>query len=123
MWRLGAYGDPAAVPLEVWTEALKRFKASGHTGYTHQWKSERLEDTLALCQASLDGPGLANSHKVQGGYFRVTSEPDKLLPGEILCPSYTHGTTCADCGLCNATGHKVVIPVHGAGAGKFVEVT
>jgi hypothetical protein len=34
--RLGAYGDPAAVPLAVWHAVLA--EASFWTGYTHQWK-------------------------------------------------------------------------------------
>lgn len=34
--RLGAYGDPAAVPITVWDTILEKTK--GHTGYTHQWK-------------------------------------------------------------------------------------
>jgi hypothetical protein len=36
MVRLGAYGDPYAVPFEVWAALLKR--ARGNTGYTHQWR-------------------------------------------------------------------------------------
>jgi hypothetical protein len=35
MVRLGTYGDPAMVPVEVWTALVSR--ATGHTGYTHQW--------------------------------------------------------------------------------------
>jgi hypothetical protein len=32
--RLGAYGDPLAVPSHIWRALLR--KAKGHTGYTHQ---------------------------------------------------------------------------------------
>src|SRR5262245_43317979 len=48
--RLGAYGDPAAVPSEVWDAVLER--AAGHTGYSHQWKSARLRDVTRHVQAS-----------------------------------------------------------------------
>ena len=34
--RLGAYGDPAAVPFHVWDRAL--INSAGHNGYTHQWR-------------------------------------------------------------------------------------
>ena len=36
MIRLGTYGDPAAVPLEVWNQLISM--AEGWTGYTHQWR-------------------------------------------------------------------------------------
>ena len=49
--RFGTYGDPAAVPFEVWD--ILADAARGHTGYTHQWKNcdQRLQK---LCMASVD---------------------------------------------------------------------
>jgi hypothetical protein len=38
--RFGSYGDPAAVPARVWRSL--RDGASGHTGYTHQWRRPAL---------------------------------------------------------------------------------
>lgn len=35
--RLGAYGDPAAVPVEVWQAVLRG--AAGWVGYTHAWRT------------------------------------------------------------------------------------
>jgi len=35
--RLGAYGDPAAVPFAIWAGMLEG--SSGNTGYTHQWRT------------------------------------------------------------------------------------
>lgn len=37
MLRLGTYGDPGAVPVEVWEALTKLVK--GWTGYTHQWRA------------------------------------------------------------------------------------
>ena len=37
--RLGAYGDPLAVPLRVWRNVLRR--ATTWTGYTHSWRIRR----------------------------------------------------------------------------------
>src|ERR1041384_5136938 len=34
--RLGAYGDPAAIPFEIWRVLLTT--TAGHVAYTHQWK-------------------------------------------------------------------------------------
>ena len=39
--RLGAYGDPAAVPLKVWRAVLA--DARGWTAYTHQWRAAELQ--------------------------------------------------------------------------------
>ena len=35
--RIGSYGDPAAVPKEVWDQLQARQEE--HTGYTHQWRT------------------------------------------------------------------------------------
>ena len=35
--RIGAYGDPASVPFEVWRDLTGMFKS--WTGYTHAWRS------------------------------------------------------------------------------------
>jgi hypothetical protein len=48
--RLGAYGDPAAVPRWVWEEVTRH--ASAWSGYTHQWRHGfALAD---LCMASVE---------------------------------------------------------------------
>lgn len=125
--RLGAYGDPAAVPVEVWTRVLQ--DTAGHTGYTHQWKSPRLRDVLAYCQASVDTaeefskaralpvvrPDLRPGEIVGGGTFRVLRPGETLQSGEILCPSLD-GVQCADCMMCDGTGSAIAIPAHGSGA-------
>ena len=50
--RLGAYGDPAAVPIEVWEQLLKNCES---TGYTHQWK-DCDKSYAKYCMASCDTP-------------------------------------------------------------------
>src|SRR3989344_7004286 len=52
MVRLGAYGDPAAVPAEVWSALCA--EASGWTGYTHQWR--KAPHLRQWCMASADSP-------------------------------------------------------------------
>src|SRR5215469_14123001 len=37
MLRLGSYGDPAAIPHDVWIALLAN--VVGHTGYSHQWRN------------------------------------------------------------------------------------
>jgi hypothetical protein len=119
MVRLGSYGDPAAVPLEVW-QAYTRH-AAGRTGYTHQWRSARLRDVTALCQASVDSPEQAEIATSLGlGYFRVAPVGSDALPGEIRCPASAEAgklKTCAECRMCDgAKGLPVVIDAHGIGA-------
>ena len=52
--RIGAYGDPAAIPAEVWVDLL----GSSHswTGYTHQWRQfPHLKSIFMASCESLNG--------------------------------------------------------------------
>ena len=61
--RLGAYGDPAAVPFEVWETVLK--DTARGTGYTHQWKTCS-PDFARYCMASTDSPCEAIAAQAMG---------------------------------------------------------
>jgi hypothetical protein len=74
MLRLGSYGDPAAIPHDVWTALLAG--VAGHTGYTHQWRAfpEYADILMASCdsvaervQARVWVSGHSASHPRQGG--------------------------------------------------------
>lgn len=121
--RLGAYGDPAAVPFEVWA-AILADSARG-TGYTHQWKtadSRFAQYCMASADSALEGE-LARAM----GYrtFRVGTKAESLVKGsEFLCPASKEAgqkTNCAAClacgGLSSPNKASVFIPAHGA-AGK-----
>jgi hypothetical protein len=122
--RLGAYGDPAAVPLEVWQAFVRR--TIRHTGYTHQWRRVDLADATSLCMASADS---VEDYRdaTAAGYrtFRVRTAEESLLSGEIACPAAEESgkrTTCDHCGLCKGAGSKaknIAIIVHGAGRKNF----
>jgi hypothetical protein len=123
--RLGAYGDPAAIPLEVWETLLK--DAKGFTGYSHQWKTT--EQGLArYCMASCDNVGEAIEAQAKGWRsFTVVSKDAyatrhglPVVPHSFLCPASEEGgkkLTCAECLACggNSSPNKasVYIPVHG----------
>lgn len=118
MLRLGSYGDPAAVPANVW-EALVAFTA-GHTGYTHQW---RTSDALrTLCMASCDSAFEQELATAQGWRtFRVMRQGDRMLPREIACPASKEAgakTSCSACKACGGTSAKakvnIAIIAHGA---------
>lgn len=124
MLRLGAYGDPLALPLSV-LEGLTAL-ASGYTGYSHQWEAtlgwedaERAR-AAALVMASVETREQALSATLAGyRYFRTRSAGDALPADEIDCPS-ERGVQCAECGLCSGTqrakARSVSIPLHGGTA-------
>lgn len=116
--RVGAYGDPGAVPSAVWGNLLANSK--GWTGYTHLWKSR--PDLRVWCMASVDSLAEQSiASKLGWRTFRTTR---KLLmrPTEIFCPASEemgHKTTCHQCQLCNGsenTAKSIAILMHGAGA-------
>ena len=101
--RLGAWGDPAALPLD----ALQRAIATGNggwTGYTHVWRSrpDLRPYLMASCDTQAD-----HDEAVAAGWrtFLIRSSADVPLPtGTIACPASAEAgqrTTCAQCRLCN----------------------
>ena len=126
--RFGAYGDPAAVPTEIWADIAKR--SSGHTGYTHQWKTcdQKLKD---YCMASVDTEKEFNqARNKKWRTFRVHGAGTPLLDKEFECPASKeqgYRTTCSACLACdggefNGKG-TVAIVVHGISfkSKRFIE--
>ncbi len=120
--RLGAYGDPGAVPLTVWRELTKR--ASGWTGYTHQWRRRANDGLMAYCMASVDTVAEYEEAKRRGwGTFRVRSSASEPTAEEIVCPASAeagHVATCATCLMCDGVAMRnIVIVAHGTHEAKF----
>lgn len=120
--RMGAYGDPVAIPVAAWLKLLEH--TSGHTGYTHQWRSERLAGPFkGIMQASVDTVEEHAAAKSRGWQtFRVRSETEPVLASEMMCPASEegkHAATCATCLACDGASKDVAIIVHGAKASKF----
>jgi len=117
--RLGAYGDPAAVPFEVWDLLLK--SATGWLGYTHQWKTgdQRLKQ---FCMASVDNAAeLDQAHDLGWRCFYVGRTLADKPSRSLLCPASAEAgkkMQCAECLACAGLGARhqladVFIPVHG----------
>jgi hypothetical protein len=122
--RLGAYGDPAALPEWVVRQCLNG--ADMWTGYTHAWR--RFDWLKPFVMASVDSEAEALEAKAAGWrYFRVTTEGASGLKGESLCPSESVGLQCRACGVCDGTGSarsgSIRITVHGIGSNRFTEAT
>lgn len=99
MVRLGTYGDPAAVPAQVWQDLLKLSK--GWTGYTHSpgamWK---------IVMQSADTLAQAQDFWAQGmRTFRIVQDVAEIDPErEVNCPASKEmgrRSTCEKCQLCN----------------------
>lgn len=122
--RIGAYGDPAAVPIEVWRPLLET--AGGWTAYTHQWRTAPQEFRW-WCMASVDSvEEQIQAATIGWRTFRVRMTPaDHALTSEVICPASAEGghqAVCANCSLCRGASRQakhVVIAAHGTGAKWF----
>jgi hypothetical protein len=104
--RLGAYGDPAAVPFEVWQMLISAIQPRAITGYTHQWRESFAAPYRALVMASADNVQDAIQARASGWrYFAAvpTAESAGALPGAIQCLADSKGLTCEQCGICNGS--------------------
>jgi len=130
--RLGAYGDPSAVPIHIW-ESLCRF-SKGHTGYTNSWNEPWCDQKLKkYCMASVNNEDEAQRAAENGWrYFRVKTPDMGKLKGEAVCPASQESgklLQCMDCLACDGTAKKrrgnIVINVHGVAhkIAKFEEET
>lgn len=118
--RFGAYGDPCAVPIEIW-EVLSR-EAKLWTGYTHQWRDDRFQDYQKLLMASVESEAEAIEARGMGWRtFRVAVTGTPPAAGEFHCPASSeegYRKTCEECLACdgvNGRGQRasVIIWPHG----------
>jgi len=132
MVRIGSYGDPCAVPFEVWRQVAS--KAAGRTGYTHQWREKRFEHYRSLLMASVETEEDASQARSKGWRtFRVAPHGALPMAGEFHCPAskeQSYRETCESCGACDGADNapdraSVVIYPHGppAAVKSFYRVT
>lgn len=126
--RFGAYGDPTAVPYEVWEPIVDKLKNTNGlwTGFTHSWRTcdPRFKNFLV---ASVDTPE-ERIEAINAGWrtFRTMLEDEQPGKGEFMCPATDEmfektgrKIQCIDCGACNGLADKsnrrgsACIRVHG----------
>ena len=124
--RVGSYGDPAAVPVEVW-QALTA-EAEAWTGYTHQWVGGMADALKPYVMASADSFQEGLDARANGWRtFRIRDlATAPLTDNEFICPASAEAgykTDCAMCKACMGTSAKAkanpVIIVHGARSKRF----
>lgn len=124
--RMGAYGDPAAIPFEAWRALVAL--AMGHTGYTHQWRQAWAQALRGLVMASADTAAERDlAHSMGWRTFRVRAEHDPLGEREFNCPASPEGGNrrqCITCLACDGASRSVAqasvaIVVHGLMAKHF----
>ena len=129
--RIGAYGDGAALPIDVLRDLTDGIY---HTGYTHAWRTRA--DLAPLLMASADtAQDQVDASMAGWRTFRVRTATEALAPREIACPASeeaeliagTRRTACDSCGLCNGARTddrraNVAIIVHGIGTRSFLQM-
>jgi hypothetical protein len=123
--RFGAYGDPAAIPFEVWRAMLDT--AAGWVAYTHAWRTcdPRFR---AIAMASVDTPAeYEDAQRAGWRTFRIRVRIDDVMrersieqtAAEFTCPASDEGgrrSTCQRCQLCRghaSPARNVAILAHG----------
>jgi hypothetical protein len=129
--RLGAYGDPLALPQEVIADLVAAWRAAAPlvpiTGYTHQWRRRDAQWGKRYTMASVETWDDAARAAQMGWRVFHAGPPSERPAGLVQCPNDTHGVTCADCGLCQGTSRparSIYINLHGsmATADRVVEL-
>lgn len=123
--RLGAYGDPAMMPLTMARTLVAA--ASGRTGYTHAWRD--IDPAWSrLLMASADSVADRRAARAAGyRSFYVMPKGSAIPRGTMECASTRTdrpSLSCSECLACSGTrvagrGVDVAIIAHGAGA-KYV---
>lgn len=119
--RIGAYGDPVAVPVDVWVTL--RSTADGWTAYTHQWRRVGYA-YQSFCMASVDTVDEARRAIDLGWRTYRARLPEEGYEAyeETACPASEesgHRTVCARCELCQGlskSAKHITIVAHGSGA-------
>jgi hypothetical protein len=122
--RLGAYGDPAMLPIDVVKALIATVK--GWTGYSHQWPTISPE-WAHIVMASADTVADRRAARALGyrSFYVVPANTDiAAIPHAVECMATRtrNPLQCAECLACSGTRGRaavavdIVIAAHGTGA-------
>jgi len=113
-FRIGSWGDPAAVPADVWRAIVDTVRIAGGVtpGYTHAWSSRYATRPEAVATADRYGFLMASAHgaadriRARAAGFRAFTllAKEERVEGAFQCPatvSTGYRKTCAECGACD----------------------
>jgi len=123
--RMGAYGDPAMVPIKQWRMLLAG--SAGRIGYTHAWRRMWAQALKPYVMASVDSVKEQDIARAMGWRtFRVRTESEGLQANEFACPASPEGglrKQCITCKACDGADRagkaSAAIIVHGSMAKYF----
>lgn len=131
--RMGAWGDPMAVPAWLWLHLAQM--AKGHTGYTHAWSmilrdrakwAHSYSDYRFVLMASTDSAQeTAAAQELGWRTFEVVpQEAQEESHKSRICPNFSVDLSCAKCRLCDGLSRgakrpSIWIPSHGMKAHLF----
>lgn len=115
--RLGALGDPAAIPAASFVIQRLALSTGRWTGYTHQWRKPEAQWLRPFCMASVESAWEQAAARLAGWRtFRVVpsgGNETAMRKVEIVCPYETRKLQCYDCGLCDGSfGKAKSIAIH-----------
>ena len=114
--RIGSYGDPTAVPIDVWMELLNHIPF--FTGYTRQWHKPQFQGFKAFCMASCHSDMEYQAAIALGWQAFVVRAIGSEVPiGAIQCPQVAdpYVVTCSNCKMCNGNTTSISVEAHGIG--------
>lgn len=117
-FRIGAYGDPTAVPIRIWRDVLT--KVPNATGYTQQWRQPQFQEFRKFCMASvLTLSDAAEAQSLGWRTYRIRGEA--LAPLEVDCPGAQANPmiNCNSCKLCNGKSANISVAAHGTSGHYF----
>lgn len=103
--RMGAAGDPAALPLSL-VRSLWLLAQRGRLWlcYTHQWHKAAFQSLKRYAMASCGSEKEFYQARQKGWKpYRTRQKDDPLLPGEFICPKAAEGghrLVCTQCFAC-----------------------
>jgi hypothetical protein len=116
--RFGTYGDPAAVPADIW--AALAGTAKGRTGYTHQWRNKKFSALAPLMQASCEtADDVVRAHALGFmGTFRVVPLGEAIPDNVLHCPASEERGKLAHCINCLACDGSTDVAIYAHGVSK-----